>query len=121
MPIRQMNYKMFIDDIRIPETGYTLVSEPWIEDHWVVVRSSQEAIDCVIKNGPPVEISFDHDLGGDDTSIQFIKWLIDYTMDHPLMKFPKSFAVHSADPVGSENIRCLMNNFIDFMYGENYE
>jgi hypothetical protein len=104
-----MSYSLFIDDLRYP-----------IEDRWVIVRSSQEAIDYVIANGPPAEISFDHDLGGDDTSMQFIKWLIEYTIDSDI-EFPKQFFVHSANPVGAENIKHLMNNFIKFKYGPNHE
>jgi hypothetical protein len=120
MSLLRMNYKMYLDDLRIPKEPYTLGSEEVKDDHWVVIRSSQEAIDYVIANGPPQEISFDHDLGGNDTSIQFIKWLINYTMDYPLIQFPQRFAVHSANPVGAENIRCMMNNFITFYYG-NYD
>ena len=48
-----MTYKMFIDDERFPKT-----------DDWTIVRSSQEAIDCVLKKGIPSHIAFDHDLGG---------------------------------------------------------
>lgn len=55
-----MTYKMFIDDERFPVT-----------DDWTIVRSSQEAIDCVLNNGFPQKISFDHDLGGDDTPYAF--------------------------------------------------
>jgi hypothetical protein len=50
-----MSYKMFIDDERFP-----------VSDDWVIVRSSQEAIDTVLAKGFPSYISFDHDLGGDD-------------------------------------------------------
>jgi hypothetical protein len=50
-----MAYKLFIDDERFPVT-----------DDWVIVRSSKEAIDHVLAHGMPSEISFDHDLGGND-------------------------------------------------------
>lgn len=114
----RLDYKMYIDDLRFPKTPHTFGPDAPIANHWLVVRSSQEAIDYVLDWGVPSEISFDHDLGGDDTSIQFIKWLIEYTMDHTEIIFPVKFNVHSANPVGAENITHLMNNFIDHLYGE---
>lgn len=113
-----INYRMFIDDIRCPKTGAFTIWPLLPDEHWYVVRSTKDAISCVLAFGPPQEISFDHDLGGEDTSIEFIKWLIDYIMDHPNLQFPKKFNVHSANPVGSANIKGLMDNFIQFYYGD---
>lgn len=93
-----MTYKMFLDDERFP-----------ITEDWVIVRSSQEAIDCVLKNGLPSHIAFDHDLGGTDTSMKFIYWLIDYMLNYELHFKPDfTWSVHSQNPVGAENIRRLM-------------
>lgn len=98
-----MTYRLFIDDERFPVT----------EDDWVIARSSEEAIDCVLTMGFPVHIAFDHDLGGDDTSMKFINWLIDYLLDTKQRLRPDfSFSVHSQNPVGAENIRQLMNAVI---------
>ena len=97
-----MTYKMFIDDERFPKTS-----------DWKIVRSSQEAIDCVLTQGFPIHINFDHDLGGTDTSMKFITWLIDYMLDCEL-SFPKGFTwdVHSQNPVGAENIRSIMTALV---------
>ena len=38
------------------------------------------------------------------------KWLVDFCMDNKV-ELPK-FYVHSANPVGADNIRGLLNNFI---------
>ena len=86
--------KLFIDDLRNP-----------INDEWIVVRSSQEAIEWLSKNGIPDCISFDHDLGGEDTAIVIVNWMIERLLDEHLV-FPKGFTyiVHSANPVGRENI-----------------
>jgi len=54
-----MEYNMFIDDERYP---------PMDGDVWVIVRTSQQAIDWITSNGYPSFISFDHDFDGDDTS-----------------------------------------------------
>lgn len=95
-----MGYKMFIDDERFPVT-----------DDWVIVRSSAEAIDYVQQHGMPQEISFDHDLGGDDTSRVFIKWLID-AFCRQAVSFPVgfTFSVHSQNPIGAEWINSTINS-----------
>ena len=97
-------YKMFIDDERYP-----------VDDTWVICRNSTAAILYIEQNGLPVYISFDHDLGGNDTSILFINWLIDYLLDNELV-LPKDFSyyVHSQNPIGAENIRSKMNGIIDY-------
>ena len=93
-----MTYKLFIDDLRDPVTI-----------DWKVARSSVEAKDIVVEFGIPNEIAFDHDLGGEDTSIIFIHWLIDKILDEDL-KLPEGFrfSIHSMNPIGVENIKSLM-------------
>lgn len=95
-------YKMFIDDERFP-----------VSDDFVIVRSSEDAINLATDKGIPSFISFDHDLGGDDTSIVFIKWLVDFMIDNDLT-LPENFEyyVHSQNPVGKSNIESWMNNIM---------
>ena len=97
-----MIYKLFIDDIRNPTT-----------DDWVVARTSAEATAILKKFGIPSEIAFDHDLGGDDTSMTFIFNLIEYMLENDV-RLPDNFtySVHSMNPVGRANINALMNNVI---------
>ena len=97
-----MTYKLFIDDERHPVT-----------DDWMIARSSQEAIELLQYYGIPQEIAFDHDLGGDDTSMRYIRALIDF-MDTLDVKFPKDFkySVHSQNPIGRKNIESLMKGMI---------
>ncbi len=97
-----MKYKLFIDDERFP-----------VQDDWLVARSSADAMSYVDKYGFPEEIAFDHDLGGEDTSMKFIHMLIDEYYDRP-NEIPKNFtfSVHSQNPVGKENITQLMNAFL---------
>lgn len=100
-----MAWKLFIDDIRDP-----------IDNTWSIARSSNEAKSLVLMYGIPTEISFDHDLGGDDTAFDFIYW-----MENEIVfdgrKFPDNFkfSVHSSNPVGKENIEKEMNFFIQYM------
>lgn len=98
-----MTYRLFIDDERFPTT-----------DDWVIVRSSQEAIAMIIEYGMPYFISFDHDLGGEDTAIRLIRWIIDSFLDGTLEIHPDfDFYVHSQNPIGAENIHGLMKGFLN--------
>lgn len=108
-----MSYVLFIDDERDP---------PQNGNQWVVARSSDEAISIVKKLGMPDFISFDHDLGGDDTSMKFIDWLINMTLDlyyggyaREGIPFIKDFTVHSQNPVGAKNIEGKLNRIIQFL------
>lgn len=100
-----MNYKLYIDDIRNP-----------VSKDFVIARTSSEAINIIKERGIPEYISFDHDLGGEDTSRVVIKFLIDYVLDGG--KFPDSFEfnVHSANPIGSEWIRGTMSNLLKYVF-----
>jgi hypothetical protein len=97
-----VSYKLFIDDERFPVT-----------DDWVIVRTSQDAIAAVQERGFPTFISFDHDLGGDDTSILFINWLTDELIDERI-QIPSDFDyyVHSQNNVGVINIKSKMDQLI---------
>lgn len=63
---------------------------------------------------------FDHDLGGDYTSIKFILWMIDQLYaDHPKFTLREdfTFSAHSQNPIGSENIKRLMDQLIKHLKG----
>lgn len=109
--------QIFLDDIRDPS---------WVYGHgadtdWVVLRSGQQFFDWISHNGLPDLISFDHDLGGIDEHGQEVDpscvpsgmdcahFLVNYCLDHDL-PLPQ-YKVHSANPVGSENIRLLLESF----------
>lgn len=94
--------RLFIDDERYPASG-----------QWVIVRTSKQAIDWVSANGIPSEISFDHDLGGDDTSRKFVNWLVDELVDGR-QHFPDdfTFTVHSQNPIGASWLRSTMTMLI---------
>jgi hypothetical protein len=104
-----MTYKLFIDDERFPAA-----------EGYLIVRSSGEAIEACKEYGFPDYISFDHDLGGEDTSMIFINWMIDRTLDSmvdgvPGLHFPRNYYVHSQNSVGVQNIRGLMDGFIRYL------
>lgn len=93
-----MGYKLFIDDERTPTT-----------DGWVIARSSNEALTYIQNNGWPEFISFDHDLGGDDTTMVFLRKLVDQVWNGD--NLPPDYVVHSANPVGSKNIISFMESW----------
>jgi len=89
--------RLFIDDIRNPSEDY------------IVLRSSEDAIQFIKQNGWPEFISFDHDLGGDDTTMVFLKRLVNEVWDGKTM--PPDYIVHSANPIGSKNIVSFMESW----------
>lgn len=116
---------LFLDDERMPgDVTWVIIGGvgSWGTD-WQIVRSLQEAKEWVTKNGFPDVISFDHDLGinhyvGDysdgNTGYDFAKWLIEYDIDTGTMPSDFKFTVHSKNPIGSENIRSILENYIRF-------
>lgn len=76
---------------------------------WRWARSVEQAIWMVEEFGVPRTMSLDHDLGGDSTSMQFVRWLADE--GHQV---PKTY-VHSANPVGRENILSYLRSYMRAM------
>ena len=91
-----MSYRMFIDDIRSPSNN-----------DMIVCRSSAEAIDYIKINGLPYFMSLDHDLGGTDTVMDFIKAMTDLYPDGPVPQYQ----IHSANPEGSKNMDAYLRSW----------
>jgi len=129
-----MKKLLWLDDYRNPFEDNWLNFSPipinQLEVVWV--KSYNEFVEWIKKNGLPDGICFDHDLADDHyhkdmfvsskayneyykefdekTGYHAAKWLIDYCIDNN-KELPK-FNIQSANPVGKENIRSLLNNFI---------
>lgn len=110
--------KLFLDDMRKPPD--------WT---WDVVRNYQQFVRFITLNGVPDIISFDHDLGQEHyevidwdgklhdhlngqipydkftekTGYDCAKWLVEGNL------LPKSYLVHSLNPVGAQNIKFVMD------------
>ena len=99
----KISYKLWIDD-QWNDTTMPFRHPP---SDYIPAESSREAIRLVEEKGMPSFISFDHDLGGEDTSIAFIDWLIKnrYNEEVP------DFSVHSKNPIGRLNIISKMNSW----------
>lgn len=131
-----MSYSIYLDDIRQPFSSYYMTGDVRYNLlQWVIVRSYDEFVNYITKNGLPELISFDHDLsdvhydllGQTDfiswdeyyftndremTGYDCAKWLCDYCFDNQ-KKIP-DFLVHSANTVGARNIRGYINNFLKY-------
>lgn len=90
--------KLWLDDIRPAPGGW----------HWV--KNSAEAIVFYSCYAPYItEMSLDHDLGEDDTSIKFLNVLEVMDQQGTLPMF--SWGIHSQNPVGRENMQRIMQRF----------
>lgn len=87
--------KLFLDDIRDPP-----------DDSWIVARSSGEALKMCGALWPS-QLALDHDLGGEDTVMNFLKGLHELCGDRSIPKW----TIHSANPVGRLNIESFMNSW----------
>ena len=109
--------KLFLDDLRTPQMVYDQTEA----GDFIVVRSYREFIQYIRQNGLPDFISFDNDLGLDEKDelapdgYAAAKWLV-YESGLDLRKL--SFKVHSANPVAAEQIRGLLNNYIEHLKKE---
>jgi hypothetical protein len=116
---------LFLDDERNPaDVTWVRIADPVSAGYqWSIVRSMDEARAWVLANGFPSTVSFDHDLGlmhyaGDfsdgATGLDFAKWLIEHDLDTGAMPADFRYTVHSKNPVGADNIKRLLDNYIDF-------
>jgi len=95
--------KLYIDDIRNPKS-----------EGFIVLRSSEAVINFIKYNSCPEYISFDHDLGGEDTSMVIVKWLIENDLNFGGSFIPINFKfeVHSANVCGTANIEGYLNSYL---------
>ena len=97
-----MNIRLYIDDIRDPVGSFDYVA-----------RSSGLAIQFMENEGCPQFISFDHDLGGTDTAMAVVKYMVEMDLDNPgWIPADFEFFVHSANPVGAANIQGYLNAYL---------
>lgn len=125
---------LWLDDLRNPYIDLE-GKVPKLEGHiieWVL--NYEQFVQWIEKFGLPDVISFDHDLADEHytpeqywsdyekskeyqesqnyqekTGMDCAKWLVDYCIDRSL-ELPE-FYVHSANPVGADNILGLLNNY----------
>jgi hypothetical protein len=88
---------LWIDDIRPAPSG------------WLWAKSSDEAIAILSSSEHNIKtISFDHDLGGDDTAIAVATFLEERAYDGRGSRI--AWRIHSANPVGRANLERALNS-----------
>jgi hypothetical protein len=99
-----MTYALFLDDERLPPDD----GRPW-----AVARSVAEARALIAARGWPLHVSFDHDLGTEETGKTFADWMVAQALDGA-PAFPEgwTFSIHSQNPVGAANIRSLLEGYL---------
>jgi len=102
-----MKTLLWLDDLRNPYLNKQRRCPDGYIVYWVTNYS--EFIEWIEKFGLPDAISFDHDLGEVATGMDCAKWLVNYCLDNN-RELPE-FYVHSANPVGAENIKTLLENY----------
>ena len=95
-----MKYGIFLDDERNVEKFMKNFSNV---DEVIVCRNYEDFCAIISENGVPSFISFDHDLGQEMTGYDCAKYVIEYMIDNGGEPF--DFFVHSANPIGAENIK----------------
>lgn len=90
--------KLWIDDVRTP---------PDNDSDWVWVKTSKNAIEIIDKITSITEISFDHDLGGDDTTIPVVNHL--EQLAYHIQITPCVMKIHSQNPVGRKNLQIAID------------
>lgn len=97
------NWKLWLDDqLDDPETP-----ERHTPDRFLGARSTEEARKLVVEHGMPWTMDLDHDLGEDDRTMDFLKWLEETYPNGPV---PVT-SVHSRNPEGAKNILSFVNSW----------
>ena len=114
-----MTWQLFIDDERNPidvKWGTWKDQALYRDSEWIIARNWNEVLELVVSLGFPSMISFDHDLGDNQkTGYVIAQKMCDMIMDGIEVPHGFQFRVHSKNPVGAENIRGYMNNFLKHM------
>ena len=107
--MRDKPVMIWLDDERDPSDQTWRDCFP-IESPVVVwLRSFDAFASWIDDNGLPDAISFDHDLGSDLSGMDAARYVVDYCLDHNATL--PAWGVHSANPVGSDNIKALLASF----------
>lgn len=131
-------YRIFLDDYREPTQCVNYMhrrignkNHIYLDPNWVITKNYKEFVDCIIINGLPELISYDHDLSDEHysgeinnetdwsdyylmndremTGYDCAKWLVDYCETNGLV-LPEFF-VHSMNPIGRQNIQNYLDNY----------
>jgi hypothetical protein len=108
-----MIWKLFIDDVR--ELSDVFKEGEYDAAEWQIHRTVDEARLAINRQGMPIHIAFDHDLGpGEDSGLSFAKWVVWADENAPgTHSFPEGFTYssHSANTDGRKNILSYLESY----------
>lgn len=144
-----MSYKLFLDDDRVPKDCVTYMHQRigarnpiYLEEGWIVVRDYIQFCATLGHKGIPAFVSFDHDLGACVEDYEEMNGILVMKEGTPATKWEKTgydcakalveecierkcplpeYAVHSANPVGTENILTFLRNAEKELKKTNYD
>lgn len=97
--MKENDMYIYVDDIRVPSN---------IPSDAVVCRTYADSIatiDTCISNGTFIDLDLDHDLGEEKSGYDIAKYIVEN-------QYKKCrFRVHSANPVGRQNISQLVTHY----------
>jgi len=98
-----MTWKLWLDD-QLDDPDAPTRHTP---EGYVGAKTSAEAIKLVEERGQPFHMDLDHDLGGNDNALVFLRWM--------QRKFPEGpvpeYVVHSRNVVGEPAIHAFMRSW----------
>jgi len=88
---------LFLDGLRPPPDNFIL---------------AKDATECstLIQNNDINILSLDHDLGETETGYDLVKWLVESGLEAPEI-YPKVIYLHTANPVGRQNMYQLLMRY----------
>jgi len=88
--------------------------DTWHLGEWIVARNYGEAEELLTRFGMPSFVSFDHDLGEERTGLDVARMIAERDLDMGDMPPGFAYEVHSANPVGRQNIRSYLESYLKF-------
>ena len=107
--VQESQTLLWLDDERDPSDPRWHANFPISHSTVVWVKSFDEFVQWISRNGIPGAICFDHDLGEGPSGFDAAKWLTEYCLDNGI-RVP-AWNIQSANPIGKENIIALLKSF----------
>lgn len=109
-------WNLFLDDQCVPDSDGIIIRKPEVIDPsrtYISFTNVADSISYILKNGLPTFISFDHDLADKNVSgYNLAKFIVEYDMQFHCMPNEFDYQVHSANPIGTQNIIGLFSSYL---------
>jgi hypothetical protein len=103
--LKKMSWQLWLDD----QLDDPHCPERHTPKGYEGAKCVSDAMDLVLKHGPPSFMDLDFDLGGVETAMTFIRWLAQH-MNAPAT-LPPEWKVHSRNPYAKEEIGSYLNSW----------